>query len=121
MLIQNINSSAAIGAVPQTPTPQIQMPQTAAPVELPQVAVNAVTAQPTAAQVKSAVDDINNAMKQNNSNVEFSIDPGTKQDVIKVMDTQTGLLISQFPSREALAVSQMIAQSQNGALVKQKA
>ena len=121
MLIQNISGTAsAVGltsdsgpAPVATPTTQISLPQAAAKA--------AVAAQPTAAQVKSAVDNINSAMHQSNTNVEFSIDQGSKQTVIKVMDSQTGQTITQFPSKEALAVSQMIEQSQHGALVKQVA
>ena len=122
MLIQNISSVAPVSgftsnsapvsvAAPNTQPPQVEMQQ-AAPVKQK-------TAQPTDAQVKSAVDNINQTMKQNSSNVEFSIDKGTS--VIKVVDSSTGELISQFPSKAALAISQMIEQSQPGALVEQKA
>jgi len=121
MLIQNISSAASApgftsdsGPVPVA-APSKQLP----PVDLPQAPTNLKAAQPTDAQVKSAVDSINQAMKQNSSDVQFSIDKGT--EVIKVVDSQTGQLISQFPSKAALAISQMITQSQPGALVEQKA
>ena len=127
MLIQNIGGavSASGFASNSGPVPVAAPATQAAPIELPHVAVKQVepqqAVQPTAAQLKSAVDNINNTMKQNNSDVQFSIDQSTKQTVIKVMDSQTGQIITQFPSKEALAVSQMIGQSQRGALVKQVA
>lgn len=127
MLIQNISSAAsAPGFTSDSGPVPVAAPHTqAAPVELPQVAVKAVTEQqaapPTDAQLKSAVDSINRAMRQSNSNVEFSIDKDTNQTVIKVVESQTGKLIRQFPSEEILAVSRMIADAQRGALVKQKA
>ena len=104
MLIQNINGVAPVagftsstsGPAPAT-SPSTQnvsaMPPQGTPT-LPQ------TIQPTDAQLKSAVDSINNTMKQNNSNVEFSIEKGSNQAVIKVVDTQTGQLISR--SRQSL-------------------
>ena len=125
MLIQNINGVAPVtglstntsGTAPVT-TPGTQNVS----VTTPQVTPTPPQAvQPTDAQLKSAVDSINNTMKQNNSNVEFSIEKGSNQVVIKVVDTETGKLISQFPSKSAVAISQMDAQSQPGALVKQEA
>lgn len=124
MLIQNISSAASASgftgnsgpapvAAPSTPGTAVE-PQQGAPTS-PQAAP------PTDAQLKNAVDSINNTMKQNNSNIEFSIQKGSDQAVIKVVDTETGQLISQFPSKAAVAISQMVAQSQPGALVKQEA
>ena len=124
MLIQNIGSAASASgftgnsapvpvAAPSTQGAAVE-PQQGAPTS-PQVV------QPTDAQLKNAVDSINNTMKQNNSNIEFSIQKGSDQAVIKVVDTETGQLISQFPSKAAVAISQMVAQSQPGALVKQEA
>jgi flagellar protein FlaG len=127
MLIQNISSAVlANGFTSDSGPVPVAAPKTqAAPVDLPRLAVKAVVnqqaAQPTPAQLKNAVDNINLAMKQNNSNVQFSFDKDTNQTVIKVMDSQTGQLITQFPSKEALAISQMIGEAQHGALVQQKA
>jgi flagellar protein FlaG len=127
MLIQNINSAASVplyasdGGQGSVAAPQAHVTH----VELPQVAVKAPqeqqAPQPTSEQLKSAVDNINRTMKQSNSNIQFSVDEGSKQTVIKVVDTQTGQLISQFPSKQVLAISQSIGQSQLGVLVKQRA
>ena len=127
MLIQNISSAASAPALTSDSGPVVvAAPKTqVAPVELPQVAVKAVAqqqaVQPTPEQLKTAVDNINRAMKQSNSNVEFSIDKNTRQTVIKVVESGTGNVIRQFPSEEILAVSRMIDEAQRGVLVKQKA
>ena len=122
MLIQNIsNATPAPGFTSDSGPVAVVAPGTQSPpVELPQTApTNQKVAQPTDAQVKSAVDSLNQTMQQNSSNVQFSIDKGTT--VIKVVDSSTGQVISQFPSKAVLAISQMITQSQPGALVEQKA
>lgn len=121
MLIQNTTSatsgftgnSAPVAAPVTQPAPVVPPQATAAPKP---------ASKPTSAELKSAVDNINRAMKQNNSNVEFSIDKNTKQQVIKVVESDTGQLIQQFPSEQVLAISQMIGdEQQHGILVKQEA
>jgi flagellar protein FlaG len=77
--------------------------------------------EPSPQQVKQAVDSINRAVQPANSNLEFSIDPGTQRLVVKVVDTQTGDLIRQIPSKEVLAIAESIGQYQKGLLLSQKA
>lgn len=122
MLIQNTNSAASAPGLASDSAPvPVAAPQTkTAAVELPQAAVKA--AAPTAAQVQSAVDNINRAMRQSNANVEFSIDQDSKRTVIRVVESQTGQVIRQFPSEEVLAISHAIDQmQQRGLLLKQEA
>ena len=76
---------------------------------------------PSPQQLKQAVDNINQAVQPSNSNLEFSVDPGTKRFVVKMVDTETGDLIRQIPSREILAISEAIGQYQKGLLLSQKA
>ena len=77
--------------------------------------------EPSAAQLQDAVDSINQAMKQANSNLEFSIDRDTKKTIVKVVEAQTGTVIKQFPSEEVIAISKAIDSYQKGWLVEQKA
>ena len=118
MIVQSTNNVASAlglagdsGSVPAAQTAAVAVPQASVKAE----------AQPTPAQLKDAVESINQVMKKNNSSVEFSIDQSTKRTVIRVVDTQSGELITQFPSKSALAVSQMIGQGQRGVLIKQNA
>lgn len=119
MIIQSVSSSQ--GTLPARPVSN----------DVPAVVADApkpATAQPpTAEQVKRAVESINKAMVQSNQSLEFSVDPNTKTPVIKVTDTETGKVISQYPSEQVLAIAQSIDeflsthQLQQGLLLKQKA
>lgn len=119
MLIQNITSTAsptwftneggitAVAASRGDPAPAKQ------PV--------AETRQPSVAELENAVRELNQSMKANNSNLAFSVDPDTEQTVVSVLDSQTGEVIKQFPSKEAIAIAKAIGDIQQGLLLKQKA
>lgn len=77
--------------------------------------------QPSPEQLKNAVDVINLVMKHSNNNLQFSVDNDTNRTVVKMVDTETGELIRQFPSEETLAISREIDRFQQGLLLKQKA
>ena len=129
MLIQNVSgnpvpapaasngsSGTPVSAVPTPPVGNAGLTQNGA---LPVVGTPA--AQPSNTQLQSALDKINQTMLQTNTGVEFSIDSNSKATLIKVVDTQTGQMIKQIPSKEVIAVSEAIGQYQQGLLVKQKA
>ncbi|MBI3222648.1 MAG: flagellar protein FlaG [Nitrosomonadales bacterium] len=78
-------------------------------------------AQPSPAELKQAVDSLNRTLKQNNKNLEFSVDNDTKKVLVKLVDTETGDVIREFPSKEALAIARSIDQFQQGLLLKQQA
>lgn len=90
--------------------------RTGVAVELPQVAQ-----QPSAGQLKSAVDSANKMLKQASNNLEFSVDADTHTTVVKLVDTETGDVIRQFPSKEMLAIARSIDQIQQGLLLKNEA
>jgi len=77
--------------------------------------------QPTISQLENVVRELNQSMRANNSNLAFSIDQETQQTVIKVVDSKTGEMIKQFPSKEAIAIAKAIGDIQQGLLLKQKA
>lgn len=90
--------------------------------DLPKIAVRQVAEQQAAApQLQNVVDQINKTLKQNNKNLEFTIDTETQKPMVKLIDTETGDIIRQFPSEEAIAISKAIEQMQQGLLLKQKA
>ncbi len=76
---------------------------------------------PSPGQLQSAVDGINHAMKQSHQNLQFSVDSTTKTPVVRMTDSETGQVISQFPSEAALAIAHAIDQIQPGLLLKQQA
>ena len=92
---------AARSAAPQAPVQQQQAPS-------PQ-------------QVQQALERINNSLKASNSNLEFSYDQGTKQTVVRVVDTESGEVIRQIPSAAMLAIAESIDNFQKGLLLRQEA
>ena len=108
-----LTSNGEPGVVVSTPSVALELPENAAQ----QLAKQ----QPSATQLKSAVDNINQMLQQANKDVEFSVDDSTKKSIIKVVDSTTGDLIRQFPSEEGLSVTRAIDRIQNGLLLTQKA
>ena len=92
----------------------------AAPVEV-KTANPVEDKQPSPDQLKSAVESLNKSLTQSNKNIQFSVDSDSKRTVVKLVDTETGDTISQYPTKQALAISQSISQTQQGLLLKQKA
>ena len=146
MLIQNVNNMAQASppvrlAGNGTPDAVVVAPsnvETKPVVTVERVAAEkAAEQQPSAAQLQNMVDNINQAMKQSNKNLEFSVDEESRKSVVKLVDSETGDVIRQFPSDEMLAISKAIgqmqeqlqqatltkgqAQSAQGLLVKQQA
>lgn len=114
MLIQNIGNSVSVAQ----PTGSVssdgpRVVSDAPKLDLPK--------RPSEAQLKVAVDSMNSAVHQVHQSLEFSVDTASHTTVVKMTDTETGQLISQFPSEAALAISKSIEQLQAGALLKQKA
>ncbi len=77
---------------------------------------------PTEKQVAQAAAQANAHLSQQNHNVRFafSVDSDTKQVVVKLLDSQTGDLIREIPSKELLAISKNLEKTQ-GLLLKHKA
>jgi flagellar protein FlaG len=96
--------------------------QPSVPLVLPKVAVKpAAEQQPSAEQLKSVVDNANRTLKQSDSNLEFTIDTNTKKTIVKLVESSTGELIRQYPTKEMLEIARAIDQLQHGAFLKQKA
>lgn len=76
---------------------------------------------PSPEALKASVDKINEELKQNEVNLDFSIDSKSKEVVVKVIDSSTGDVLTQFPSKQALAISESIANKQKGSFLNDKA
>jgi flagellar protein FlaG len=117
MPIQNINTSLAqagqIASVDSNRLAASGEPVAGEP--------NNATVQPTVAQLKNAVENINKILKQNNNTLEFNMDADTKKLTVKLVDMETGDVIRQFPSEDMLAISRSIERFQQGLLLNQKA
>ncbi len=55
--------------------------------------------------LSALVKELNNAVKQFNTDISFSIDKDTGKTVIKVIDTDTKEVLRQIPPEDALRVS----------------
>ncbi len=58
--------------------------------------------------------------RQTASNIEFSIDDESRRSVVKVLDGDSGEVLRQFPTEEALRVARQLVKSGSG-LVQDKA
>lgn len=130
MIIQNVGGSP--GTLPTQPAssggPAIAVPVTLAPVaSAANPPVQSSSQPPSPAQLQSAVNKINKALQQSNQSLEFSVDANTKTPIVKMVDTQTGKVIQQYPSEQTLAIAESIDQYlsqhqlQQGTLLRQKA
>lgn len=77
-------------------------------------------AAPDAAQLQQALSSINQTMQKLAPGLEFAIDPDSSRTVIKVVDQQTGDVIRQMPSAEALEIAKALDKVQ-GLLISQRA
>ena len=79
-------------------------------------------AAPTIAQVQKAVDDINSTLKanQNTSAIQFAIDPSSKKIVVQMIDTQSGKVLSQYPSEQIIQMGLTLGKKM-GQLINQQA
>jgi flagellar protein FlaG len=75
---------------------------------------------PSADQLNSAVDSMNEFVVGLNSSLKFSVDDNTGQTVVKVIDDETNEVIKQIPSEEMLAIASAVDKLK-GLLVQQKA
>lgn len=128
MIIQNANTYQHSPPVAQTGQDGVKLaPKVAA--KSPTVAPEPTNVQhqdassptPSPEQLKGAIEIINTVIRQSNNSLEFSLDDETSKPVVKLVDTETGELIRQYPSEETLAISRSIDRFQQGLLLKQKA
>ena len=122
MIIQNINSSSGAPPVGYVSN---DVPEGVANTShaTPTLPADPASPQPSSQQLQSAVDSINQAMQQSNSSVQFTVSPGAKEPVVTMVDTGTGQVIRQLPSKEVIAIAQSIDQflHRQGLLLNQKA
>jgi flagellar protein FlaG len=78
--------------------------------------------QETTEQVRSAMQDIQEAIKKSTmaQDLHFSIDNATGKTIVKVVDATTQEVVRQIPSEEILAIARSLDRMQ-GVLLKQKA
>lgn len=124
MIIQNTNHGSLHAGLVSNGAPQVVVAKGVVPEAVAIASRQAVLQQPSPQQLNDAVIALNQAMRQSNQSVEFSVDSNTKKPIVKMSDTATGEVLRQFPSEEMLAIARSIdqfLQLQHGLLLKQQA
>lgn len=109
------SDAAATGAARQAPLQTFSVAPT-----VPGSLVQQPSSTTSPDQVKKALEDINTAMQSLSSNLEFSLDEDSDQPIVKVVDSATGDVIRQIPSKEALEIAKALDKVQ-GLLLRQQA
>ena len=89
--------------------------------EKPSAPAKPAESKPTDPQLQKSLDHINTVLLKSNINIQFNVDASSQKAVLKLIDTQTGEIIRQFPTDAALSISRSIDQFQQGLLLNQKA
>lgn len=100
--------SAPVANTTANATPVIESPKTVAPA-------------PSDTQLKKSLDNINTLLLKSNISIQFVVDPANPKPVVKLMDSQTGEVIRQYPTDAAMAISNSMDRIQQGLLLSQKA
>lgn len=77
-------------------------------------------AAPQQQQIEQAIQKLKVALPTKASDLQFSVDNQSGDTVVRVVDSATGDVIRQIPSKELMEISQAIDQMQ-GLLLKQRA
>lgn len=119
MTIQTINGySTPAPAAPPTKRESAAAADVAT--KAPETPVKQASAQPTPQQVEKALDQVKAAMSAKASALTFSLDDSTGQTIARVVDSETGEVIRQIPSKELLDIARALDKMQ-GTLLKQSA
>lgn len=124
MIIRNTNHGSLHAGLASNGAHQVVVANGVVPEAVAIASRQAVPQQPSPQQLNDAVIALNQAMRQSNQSVEFSVDFNTKKPIVKMSDTATGEVLRQFPSEEMLAIARSIdqfLQLQHGLLLKQQA
>ena len=120
MSIQSLNVN--VGNPPPPAQPRSNPAPVPEAVKLPDAPVQSVqpTQKPAAAQLQQALERLKQAVPAKSNALQFSLDDSSGQTIARVVDSETGEVIRQIPSKELLEIAQAIDKMQ-GMLLKQKA
>ncbi|WP_211466615.1 flagellar protein FlaG [Collimonas silvisoli] len=65
---------------------------------------------PDRSQIQRQIDDINHQLQLKAVSVQFQIDPGYKDVILKVVDQQDGKVVLQIPSEEVVRIAKVMGQ-----------
>jgi flagellar protein FlaG len=73
---------------------------------------------PERGQIQSKIDDINRQLQLKAVSVQFQIEPGYKDVILKVLDQQDGKVLLQIPSEEVVRIAKVMDQMKGVLLEK---
>lgn len=76
--------------------------------------------EPTRAELKTAVDKLNQSMTASSQDLQFSVDEDSKKTVVKLIDRNTHEVLRQMPTKEALEIARSLDKAM-GKLIDQHA
>jgi flagellar protein FlaG len=97
----------------RTPSPAPTTPQPAA--DAPASAPSQVE---EAERARQAVADANRQLAQKASELTFEFDENSSRVIVKLVDKQTGQVLRQIPSKEALEIARALQDESSGALLR---
>ncbi len=121
MTIQTLNGYQAQSLPSPTPAPrESAAPVTEAKVKAPEAPVQQKSAQPSPKQVEQALDKVKQVMTAKASALTFTVDDKSGDTIVRVVDSDTGEVIRQIPSKELVEIARALDKMQ-GMLLKQSA
>jgi flagellar protein FlaG len=88
--------------------------------EKPQSKIVLQKEKPSAEEIKKGLEAINTQLRSLNSSLQFTVDKGTDDVVVKIVDNDTGKVIRQIPSDDVLRIREHLKEK-SGLIVKEKA
>lgn len=120
MQVQSIDSGAPVIVRQPAPLERNIATKEAPPAPAAKAEPAKEAPEPDRDQVNQVVLAINKTMKALGRDITFSIDEDSKRTVVKVVDQETGDVIRQMPSAEALEIGKALDKLQ-GLLIRQSA
>lgn len=107
----NLTTASLTQTPTSKPAPRVESRQ-GLPAEGQSVPLAAATAQAHATEVGNAVKSINAYIQNLRRDLQFTVDEGTDQIVVRVIDSETQEVIRQIPSEEVLALARSLEKNQ---------
>ncbi|WP_462379130.1 flagellar protein FlaG [Pseudomonas sp. Marseille-QA0892] len=108
MDVVKTNGFASLSQTSSPTVGSIKNPGSLEPITSEAVQPSAKEARAEMDGVKSAVSDLNSQMQNLRRNLDFSVDDGTGDVVVKVIDGESGKVVRQIPSEEVLKLAEQL-------------
>lgn len=118
-----IRQNSVSSTVPQAPQDKPQMRQAPLSAGTPEAVSASLPAAKTLisdSELEKAVQKVNDALVEKNSDLAFSIDKDSGKTIIKLVDRETHEILRQYPSEQMLAIAKNLMDFQKSMLISEK-